>query len=915
MPKNLLIVESPAKAKTIGKYLGPDFEVMASVGHIIDLPKSRLGVDVNNDFSPEYVPIEGKQKVILALKKAAKGKDVVYLGPDPDREGEAIAWHIAESLGQGQHNFKRVLFHELTPQAIKAAINEPAALSQSRFDSQQTRRILDRLVGYMISPILWDKLKRGLSAGRVQSVALRILVERERSIQAFLPVEYWTVTGFFESGGSPFEAALVKHKGEKIEPATQEEAEAVVQAVTGKVFVVSDLNSKDRQRRPSPPFTTSTLQQAAYHRYKMDPSRTMKTAQSLYEGVELPGGTVGLITYMRTDSVRINEQAAKETQAHIKKTLGSAYVPDKPNYYKNKKGAQDAHEAIRPTSVERTPDSLRGQLDGNQWQLYDLVWRRFVASQMSPATIKQTTAELSANDYCFRTSGSVVTFKGFLAVYSPETDEDKNMLPPLHLNQELWPEKIEPKQHFTQPPPRFNEATLVKELEEQGIGRPSTYASIISVLRDKEYVEGKKGQLRPSEMGTTVNDLLVACFPRMMDVAFTAAMEEDLDQIEEGAAAHLDVLNKFYAPLIDSLATAKTNMPNVKIDGLPVDAECPSCRERGHMSIRYGRNGFYLSCSNCNQTTDFTRDEKGAPLPAAPLSLNEELFCEKCGQPMTIKKGKYGAFLACTGYPACRNAKPLVVKENGETQLVEEKLPPLPEGMDPDCPKCGKPLVVKKAKRGNFFIACSGYPKCKEARSFPTGFHCPRPGCSGVIEEKQSRRGPFFGCSDYPACRLILKGSPVKESCPKCNFPYLVESNISARRGEMICPNPDCPTNQNEGQSSSPAWVEAKGYAKTPSKTAAGKTKVVKNSSSKLTADKPTAAKRTAAKKTAEMKTTAVKKTTATRKVKPLETDAGAISKPAKKTRAKTVDGAKSVADEKPKTTKTRKTSAASIKD
>ncbi|MDR2385967.1 MAG: type I DNA topoisomerase [Deltaproteobacteria bacterium] len=839
MSKNLLIVESPAKAKTIGKYLGPDFEVVASVGHIIDLPRKRLGVDIDNNFRPEYEPIEGKQKVINELKRAAKGKDVVFLGPDPDREGEAIAWHIADSLGLDKYNFKRVLFHELTPQAIKEAINDPVTLSQNRFDSQQTRRILDRLVGYLISPILWDKLKRGLSAGRVQSVALKILVERERAIQIFVPVEYWSVTGYFESHGLPFEAPLHSQGDKKIELKTGHEADEVVKAVTGEEFTVGEVLAKDRKRSPYPPFTTSTLQQAAYHQLRLDPTKTMKLAQQLYEGVELPTGTVGLITYMRTDSVRINPQAGSEAQNYVKSKFGPEYAPDTLNFYKNKKGAQDAHEAVRPTSVGRTPESLKGKMNPQLWDLYDLIWRRFVASQMSSAVYKQTTANLEAKGYLFRATGSVIVFNGFLAVYAADKEDDKKVLPALSPGQKLIPQKIVPKQHFTQPPARFNEATLVKELEERGIGRPSTYASIISVLREKEYVEGKKGQLKPTEMGMMVNDLLVNCFPKIMDVAFTADLEEDLDEIEEGNTAHIEVLNKLYSALAASLSTAKENMPNVKITGIPVQIPCPTCHLDDRMVIRYGRNGFYLSCGHCGQTTDFSRDDKGVPQPVAPVSLNEEVFCEKCGKPMVVKKGRFGTFLACAGYPDCRNTKRLTTDENGEHKVNIVEAPPLPEGLDPICPQCGKELLVKQTKRGGWFIACSGYPKCTFALSMPTGVKCPKKDCPGSIEEKNSKKGPFFSCNEYPKCRVILRGLPIKEKCPDCGNDYLVESSQAATKGQKLCPNPSCPTNEylEEGKTP-PAWYEARSYTKTTT----AKSRPAKKAPTKTTRSKKTAA-------------------------------------------------------------------------
>jgi DNA topoisomerase-1 len=485
---------------------------------------------------------------------------------------------------------------------------------------------------------------------------------------------------------------------------------------------------------------------------------------------------------------------------------------------------------------------------------------------MTPAIYKQTTANLEAKGYGFRATGSVITFNGYMAVFGPDKDEDKNNLPPLTKGQVLVPSEVTPKQHFTQPPPRFNEATLVKELEERGIGRPSTYATIISVLRDKEYVEGRKGQLKPSEMGTIVNDLLVNCFPKIMDVAFTADLEEDLDEIEEGNTAQQDVLAKLYSALSDSLSTAKENMPNVKIAGLPVDIPCPSCHQTGQMAIRYGRNGFYLSCGNCGQTTDFSRDDKGVPQPVAPVELGEEVFCEKCGKPMVVKKSRFGSFLACTGYPECRNTKPLTIDENGATKISDEQAPQLPEGVDPSCPKCGKELVVKKTMRGSWFIACTGYPKCKFAMSMPTGVKCPNKDCPGSIEEKFSRRGPFYSCSEYPTCRIIIRGTPVKETCPECGNLYLVESNVVATKGQKLCPNPACPTNSHliEGQNP-PAWYDSKKFTKVKSDETsnAASTKTARAKTTRATSTKPARASKTttAPKVDSETSTSVVVKT------------------------------------------------------
>ena len=792
MGKSLLIVESPAKAKTIGKYLGSDFEVEASVGHIIDLPKSNLGVDIQNGFLPEYVVIDGKQKIISALKKAAKGKETIYLGPDPDREGEAIAWHIAQALGDG-YNYKRVLLPELTPNAIREAIANPVSISKPRFESQQTRRILDRLMGYLISPLLWDKLKRGLSAGRVQSVALRLIVERERSIFAFIAVEYWSLTAEFMAEGLPFSAALNKIDGEKAALTNEADTQAVVQALEGQNFTVSELVRKERRRYSLAPFTTSTLQQAAFNRLKMASKRAMRVAQELYEGIDVAGeGQVGLITYMRTDSVRVNDQAVGEARDYVNQNFGENFLPSSPNQYKNKKGAQDAHEAIRPTSVDRSPEVLKNQLSREHWQLYDLIWRRFVASQMAPAVMDQTTADLTVGRYSFRATGSVLKFKGFLTLYDFGKDEEKDILPPLTQGLSLPAEKLLPKQHFTQPPARFTEATLVKELENKGIGRPSTYAAIISTLKDKEYVDAAKGVLRPTEMGFAVTDLLVQNFPKIMDVDFTAGLEENLDQIEEGRIEYVDVLSSLYNPLAHDLEVAKGAMANLKRDGIPAEGvTCPACKVSGSMKLRYGRNGFYLACGACEGTCDFERDEQGVSCPVPPVPQEVVGVCEKCGQSMVTKKGRYGLFMACTGYPECKNAKPLVGGPGDEAG----EPPPLPEGVADTCEKCGSAMVVKRNRQGSWFISCSGYPKCRNAKPFPSGIGCPKDGCPGQIVEKSSKRGAFYGCDNYPKCRVILKGKPHKVSCPVCEASLMVEN--PARKNDpdapaLVCSVKDC---------------------------------------------------------------------------------------------------------------------------
>ena len=790
MAKSLLIVESPAKARTIGKYLGKDMEVKASVGHIRDLPVNRLGVDIDNRFVPEYVTITGKQKIITELKKAAKDKEMIYLAPDPDREGEAIAWHIAEALKAKNRQFARVLFHELTPSAIREAIEHPETLSQERFDSQQARRVLDRLVGYRLSPLLWEKVKRGLSAGRVQSVALRIISDREREIFAFTPEEYWSLTAKFLADNQEFSARLFKKNNKKIELKTGDETNQIIAELKNETFTVADVTSRERKRQPLPPFTTSQLQQAAFSRLRLPAARTMSLAQQLYEGLDLGSeGSVGLITYMRTDSVRVADVALQEARGFINQKFGQDYLPDSPRFYRNKKGTQDAHEAIRPTSVLRTPESVKQFLSGQLLALYELIWRRFVASQMEPARIDQTTVNINAGSYIFRATGSVLRFKGFLEVYDPGDKDEKEVLPPLTQNQELNLKEFLPKQHFTQPPPRFTEATLVKELEENGIGRPSTYASIISTLRDKAYVESKKGQLRPTELGFIVSDLLVANFPQIMNVEFTAGMENNLDEIEEGKVNWQDILDRFYQPFEHDLTKAQENMLSMKREGLKTDLVCDDCGAK--MVMKYGRNGPFLSCSrypDCKNAFDFSRDDNGNLVPEKHEAPETDETCDKCGSPMVMKKGKYGPFLACSAYPDCKNTKPL----NGSSEAEDLSLP---EGMDPKCEKCGADLAVKRSRHGSLFIACTNYPKCKNTKPYPTGVKCPKKDCDGDIAERSSKRGVFYGCTNYPKCRFTLRQKPVNKACPACEAPYLVIAEPKAGESEkpkLVCANKDC---------------------------------------------------------------------------------------------------------------------------
>ncbi|MCA1990412.1 MAG: type I DNA topoisomerase, partial [Desulfarculus sp.] len=695
MPKSLLIVESPAKARTLVKYLGPDFEVRASVGHVVDLPPTRLGVDLEHDFEPEYEVIKGKEKVVKELKKAAGYAQEIYLATDPDREGEAIAWHIAQQLADKKkhplESFHRVLFHELTKPAILKAVAEPQRLDPRRYDSQQARRVLDRLVGYQISPLLWDKVKRGLSAGRVQSVALRLVVERERAITSFVPQEYWTVTAELMADAPPaFAARLARLDGQKFDPKTEAEALAGVAAIKGQPTLVEKVTNRERRQYAPPPFITSTLQQEAYRKLGFAPKRTMGLAQRLYEGLETSEGAVGLITYMRTDSHRLADVAVAQAREVIAQRFGPEFLPPKPNVFKARAGAQEAHEAIRPTSALRTPESLTAHLKRDELALYRLIYNRFLACQMAPALYDQTQAEIKAGRGQLRASGQVLRFRGFTAVYVEDQDEGvkpvagaegengeeavaEGLLPALAPGQELKQGTITPRQHFTQPPPRFTEASLVKELEEKGIGRPSTYAAILSTIQDKEYVAKlNKRHLQPTPLGEVISDLLVENFPQVMEVGFTAGLEQSLDQVEEGQREWRGLLKDFYGPFAKALKAAQKNMRQIKGKGIPTDVKCPACD--GPMSIRLGKHGEFLACDNypeCKTTRDFTRDPEGNLIIVEPPA-GPEVACDKCGQPMVPKKGRYGPFLACSGYPQCKNVMELDAEGNPKAKQAPE---------------------------------------------------------------------------------------------------------------------------------------------------------------------------------------------------------------------------------------------------
>ena len=802
MAKSLVIVESPAKAKTINKFLGRNFIVRASMGHVRDLPKSKLGVDVEHGFVPDYVVIPKKKKVLSELQAEAKKADAIFLAPDPDREGEAISFHLAEELGGKKVKIYRILFNEITKKTVQEAIKNPLEIDQDKVDAQQARRVLDRLVGYQISPLLWDKVRRGLSAGRVQSVALRIVCEREREIQAFQKEEYWSVHSNLESKTPPpFEAKLAKMDGKNVELKDEASTTAVVEELEKLDFSVAKVTAKERRRNPVPPFITSKLQQEGARKLGFTAKRTMMVAQRLYEGIELgKEGPVGLITYMRTDSTRISDEALADVRQYIEERYGKEMLPAKPNVYKNKKGAQDAHEAVRPSSSFRDPDSLKAYLDRDELKLYRLIWNRFVASQMPPAVFDETIAEIEAGRYMLRARGSVLKFNGFLAIYEEGKDDDPSkkeaesetpakadgskQLPPLSEGEILKLLELKPEQHFTQPPPRFTEASLVKELEEKGIGRPSTYASILSVLQDREYVNKTEKKFVPTELGFLVTDLLMGSFADIMATEYTARMEELLDEIEEGRANYLTTIDDFYKKFSKDLAEAKENMTNVKAMEIATEEICDKCGQP--MVIKWGRFGHFLACSgypDCRNTREIQNyQNKESADPDA--FQNEE--CEKCGRAMVLKKGKYGQFLACSGYPDCKNTRRILRAEDGTLESKKDQL------LEEKCPKCKNQLVIKHGRYGEF-PACSAYPDCKYIKQKEVGVACPKENCPGQVVERRSRRGKlFYGCSEYPNCDFTSWYMPVKEPCPECGFPVVFEKNTKRDGPHIACTQEGC---------------------------------------------------------------------------------------------------------------------------
>ncbi|MGC2618868.1 MAG: type I DNA topoisomerase [Acidobacteriaceae bacterium] len=887
MSRSLVIVESPAKAKTINKYLGKDFQVEASFGHIMDLPKRDIGVELKNrTFEPTLEVTSDKEKIVRQLRKLASTADFVYLAPDPDREGEAIAAHLQMQLlpvMKDKNKIRRVTFNEITQKAVRAAFDHARDVDENLVDAQQTRRVLDRIVGYQISPLLWDKVRRGLSAGRVQTVAVRLIVERERLIQDFKAVEYWTIDAAVAPtpDGQEFVARFIGIDGTRAEVPTvsapslpdQKSADAVVAALNNARWSVRTVERKERRRTPAAPFTTSKLQQDASRQLGFNVKRTMGVAQRLYEGIDLGSeGTVGLITYMRTDSTRVAPDAVSAVRHYITQKIGHQYIPGEANIYRSKKDAQDAHEAIRPTNPELHPDDIRRYLSDEQYRMYKLIWQRFVASQMVPAVYDQTTVNIEAKadrSYDFRASGSVLKFDGFLKVYeeaSDTKDEDddalKNALPPVNDGDPLRHIRTLPEQHFTEPPPRYNEASLVKELEEQGIGRPSTYASIITTIQDREYVTkvpptGRGGRFYPTEIGIVVTDLLVANFPYIFDKQYTARLEEELDDIEEGKERWTDLLKGFYGHFEEELKLAEKHMENVKRMEKPTDEKCDLCGSP--LILKWGKFGSFYACSAYGKekpvavsatawkkdpkkvlakveeklrypmlvkTTEKSAEEEESNTVAEVKTKAElksgietaiatgqkvtvevvscgftkensaakpdlqvadaqgtpaEEYCENCGRVMVLRRGPFGAYMACPGYnedPPCKTVRRLSQKQ--------QQKPAVP--LDEKCPKCGKQLVLRSGSYGEF-VSCSGYPKCKYIKqNLIEGLLCPKCG-EGDIAERKARTGNiFWGCTRYPKCDFTSNLKPVAQKCPQCNSPYVVERVIDGGL-YLVCPN------------------------------------------------------------------------------------------------------------------------------
>ncbi len=741
MSKYLVVVESPTKAKTISKFLGKNYKVVSSMGHIRDLPKSKLGIDVENNFEPHYITIRGKGEMLKELKKNAKAAEKVFYAADPDREGEAIAWHLKQYLEGNKDGIDpdpgklcRIEFNEITKDAIKKAVKNPRAIDLDRFYAQQSRRILDRLVGYNLSPLLWRKVRKGLSAGRVQSVAVRLICERQNEIDAFVPEEYWTLEADLLHDTSEFTAKLLKIDGKKAEIPNEERINEILADLKDASYLLSSVQKKNRKKSPLPPFTTSSMQQEANQKLNYTAKRTMQLAQQLYEGIAIDGTNVGLITYMRTDSTRIAEPAQNEALSYIEETFGKDYCPEKPRSYAQKGHIQNAHEAIRPTSVLRTPLSVRNSLSQPQYRLYKLIWERFVASQMADAKVLSTAYDIEAGKYLFRANGNIIEFPGYMQIYKSENKNDS--LPEIAEGEPLTLKELFPEQHFTQPPAAFTEASLIKTMEKLGIGRPSTYVTIIETIVSRGYVSRKEKTFHPMELGVIVNDLLMQYFPDILNVEFTAKLEEELDKVEEGELSWRSILADFYAPFSVALEKAEEDIGEVEL-----------------------------------------------------VDEVSDVICEFCGRNMVYKMGRYGRFLACPGYPECRNVKSVDKDGNVEEKNLGES--------DVVCDKCGRTMVLKKGRYGNF-LACPGYPECKNIKSIDEeiGIACTE--CGGALVKKRNKRGRvFYGCKNYPDCQTAYWNLPVEAVCPECGR-HMVEKTGRNDTKTIICENKECPTNQKK---------------------------------------------------------------------------------------------------------------------
>lgn len=747
MAKSLVIVESPTKANTIKKYLGKDYQVIATVGHIKNLPKSKLGVDVDNGFEPDFVLIRGKGNIVKKLRDAAKKADHILLAPDPDREGEAIAYHVFMEIKnqKKEKTVQRILFNEITKKEVLRAIKNPIPIDENKVLAQQARRILDRLVGYKVSPLLWTSVRKGLSAGRVQSVALRLVVDREKEIKAFDQKEYWTITALFEGQEpTPFEGKLAKYEGQNIEIPDEARATEIETELKQAEFKVTKVDKKERLRNPSAPYTTSTLQQDASRKLRFSSKKTMVLAQRLYEGMNLgEEGPMGLITYHRTDSTRTAAEALTEVRETIQDRFGSEFVPETPNFYKSKKMAQEAHEAIRPTSVLRTPDSVSKFMGKDELRLYRMIYNRFMASQMRPAVMDVTAVDIEAGTYLFRANGSTVRFIGFLKVFESTRESDKQessveekILPKIEEGEKVKLNQLSPEQHFTQPPPRYTEATLIREMEENGIGRPSTYSFIMEVIQTRDYVETVDRQMVPTELGILITDLLVENFPDIFNVEFTAMMENELDQVEEGKKGWVESLNDFYNPFKADLATAKKRLKNRK--------------------------------KQVEETDE---------------------ICEKCGSKMIIKWGRFGKFIACSGYPECKNTKQIQSDGEGQSNQADKN----PRSTGEKCPTCEAEMIFKTGRFGEF-MACSNYPECKTTKAITTGIPCPKKGCSGMLVQRRTKsKKTFYSCSEYPNCKFAIWQKPIQEECPQCKYPFLVATTgKKSQPNEFKCGNKSC---------------------------------------------------------------------------------------------------------------------------